>query len=223
MKESKDVTYDINFFKPSPGIAKDNSRIIILFLIIWAIAVFGFQFLLIATNKITPEASLISFREIWPKVEKGEATVEDNKELSKILLTVIGKNIALIEADKLVLKEALTTTLATIAPGTTLTPESAKGILELKPSGFDKLMVELLPYALVDEIPAQYSERLTEVMEKYCNHPRGPLTDFNFLGFPFHYWYTAQFLLILFVLLCLAYARKIEKIYLKRDFVEEHE
>jgi hypothetical protein len=223
MNEKNDTSYDINFFKPQTNIARDNNRVIILFVSIWAIAVFGFQFLLMATNKLTPEDSLLSYRSIWEKVESGEVTAEENQELAKVLLTFLGKNIALNEADKTVLKNALGQTLKAIAPDQPLTPEIAAEVLVLKPSGFDQLMIELLPYSLPEEASAGYGANLPEIMEKYGNHPRGPLTDFNFLGFPFHYWYTAQFLLILFVLLCLAYAHKIEKIYKKHDFVEEHD
>lgn len=30
----------------------------------------------------------------------------------------------------------------------------------------------------------------------------GPLTDRTFFGFPFHYWFTGQFLIVWFILLC---------------------
>ena len=43
------------------------------------------------------------------------------------------------------------------------------------------------------------------VMKKYTTHNQSFLTDTPFLGFPFHYFYTAVFLLILFVFLCLLY------------------
>ncbi|MCG8526484.1 MAG: DUF4212 domain-containing protein [Opitutales bacterium] len=221
MTNPNDDLYEINFFKSSSAIARENSRVIILFISIWALAVFGFQFLLMATNKMTPEETLVQFQEVWPKIQSDEATAEDQTLLSKTLLKVLGKNIALAEADKSVLKQSLSLTLAKMAPGQTIDVSSAAEILKLESEGYDQLMIELLPYSLVEVEVAEYPEGLPAVMELYCTHPRGPLTDFTFLGFPFHYWYTAQFLLILFVLLCLFYAVKIEKIYKKHDFVEE--
>jgi putative solute:sodium symporter small subunit len=46
---------------------------------------------------------------------------------------------------------------------------------------------------------------LPGIMEKYLVHNQSILTDAKFLGFPFHYFYTAVFLLILFVGLCWLY------------------
>ena len=48
-------------------------------------------------------------------------------------------------------------------------------------------------------------ELVPTAMSTYLIHNQSFLTDSKFLGFPFHYFYTAVFLLILFVLLCLAY------------------
>lgn len=223
MTNPNDDLYEINFFKSSSAIARENSRIIILFITIWALAVFGFQFLLMATNKLTPEESLLQFQEVWPKVQSEEATLKEQTVLSKSILMMLGKNIALSEVEKAVLKESLSLTLAKMAPGQEIDASSAAEILQLQSKGYDQLMIELLPYSLVELETSEYPEGLAGVMEKFGTHPRGPLTDFTFLGFPFHYWYTAQFLLILFVLLCLLYAVKIEKIYKKHDFVEENE
>ncbi len=223
MTDSNDKRYEINFFKPAPGIARDNSKVITIFIAIWLLAVFGFQFLLIGTTELTPEDSLVSFNEVWPKVEENTATVAEQQEFSKSLLMALGKNIALAEADKNVLKEALSITAAKLVPGQSKNPEAVAEALNLKRDGFDLLMIELLPFSLVEPTSTTYSRELPAVMEKYCSHPRGPLTDFTFLGFPFHYWYTAQFLLILFVALCMLYTIKIEKLYVKNNFVEEND
>ena len=51
------------------------------------------------------------------------------------------------------------------------------------------------------------------VMSKYLIHNQSFLTDFTFLGFPFHYFYTAVFLLILFVGLCWYYCYRIDIIH----------
>jgi uncharacterized membrane protein len=223
MTDSNDTSYNINFFRPIKGIARDSNRTITLFLIIWFVAVFGFQFLLIATNKLTPEQTLITFREVWPKAKSGEATTSELQELSLSLIMVLGKNIALTETDKAVLKEALSMTVVKLTPGQSLDPQVLAKTLNLETNKFGRIMTELLPYSLVQPQSATYNSALPDIMEKYCMHPQGPLTNLKFLGFPFHYWYTAQFLLILFVLLCLVFAFRIEKLYRKNNYVEEHD
>jgi putative solute:sodium symporter small subunit len=98
-------------------------------------------------------------------------------------------------------------------------------VLNLKNDGFDKIMRDLVPYALVrleeSGFPQACREELGGIMNLYLVHNQNALTDFRFLGFPFHYWYTAQFLLILFVFLCVIYASAIQKANEKYDFVEE--
>ncbi len=58
----------------------------------------------------------------------------------------------------------------------------------------------------------QSIENLPEIMEKYLVHNQSFLTDTKFLGFPFHYFYTAVFLLMLFISLCLIYCFRTDKI-----------
>jgi uncharacterized membrane protein len=62
--------------------------------------------------------------------------------------------------------------------------------------------------------------RLPEVMELYLIHNRSVLTDTKFLGFPFHYFYTAVLLLVLFVILCIVYNILIEWRLKKEGIVE---
>ncbi len=52
---------------------------------------------------------------------------------------------------------------------------------------------------------------IPDIMSKYLIHNQSFLTDFKFLGFPFHYFYTSIFLLVLFVGLCLLYCIRIDK------------
>ena len=86
-------------------------------------------------------------------------------------------------------------------------------------------MKDLLPSSLVkvesSALSDESKQALPEIMELYLIHNQSFLTDFKFLGFPFHYWYTAQFLLILFVLLCLYYAVSIDRMNEEYEFVEE--
>lgn len=223
MTDSKDKSFDINFFRPIAGIARDNTRIIILFIAIWAIAVFGFQFLLIATTEPTPEEALITFNELWPKVEAGTADLIEKQSFATTLLMALGKNVALADSDKTILIESLNITLHQINPDLKADPSAVATALNLGSGPFDQLIIELLPFSLVETHATTYTEELPSIMQTYCAHPRGALTDFTFLGFPFHYWYSAQFLLILFVVLCLIYAIVIERIYKKHDFVEEND
>ncbi len=73
----------------------------------------------------------------------------------------------------------------------------------------------ILPIELSTQYPAELSEEAVEelpgIMEKYLVHNQSFLTDARFLGFPFHYFYTAVFLLILFVGLCWLYCVRADR------------
>ena len=82
-------------------------------------------------------------------------------------------------------------------------------VLELSP--YD-VRTKILPLELTSSGMEQLSEQtmtiLPQVMSKYLIHNQSVLTDTKFLGFPFHYFYAAIFLLILFVGLCWIYCIK---------------
>ena len=59
--------------------------------------------------------------------------------------------------------------------------------------------------SLMESFNAESRDVFVEAMGFYLIHNRSVLTDLKFLGFPFHYFYTAVFLLILFVGLCWLY------------------
>lgn len=61
---------------------------------------------------------------------------------------------------------------------------------------------------------------LPSIMEKYLIHNQSVLTDTKFLGFPFHYFYTSVFLLILFVGLCWVYCVLIDRLDKRLKTVE---
>lgn len=63
------------------------------------------------------------------------------------------------------------------------------------------------PESLSDEM----FSGLPGIMELYLLHNQSFLTDATFLGFPFHYFYTAVFLLILFIILCIVYNILVER------------
>ncbi len=225
--------FKVNFFKPHTDHAKANMRLIILLAIIWAVCVFGFQFLLIAFNKPVPEANYLKFQQIWPNIQTSQADADITRNFTKITMAVLGKNIALKAPHKAVLDETLSTLLLKLLPEDQkeafandpleyLNNNDLHSVLGLEKSGFDKLMYDLLPTSLVKvdnaELSPQIIKELPGIMELYLVHNRSFLTDSKFLGFPFHYWYTAQFLLILFVGLCCIYAIYIDRLNKKYDF-----
>ncbi|GAB4290968.1 MAG: hypothetical protein Kow0068_16340 [Marinilabiliales bacterium] len=87
----------------------------------------------------------------------------------------------------------------------------------------NELRAKLLPLSLQEStinFSSETTAQIDAIMTKYFTHNQSVLTDIRFLGFPFHYFYTAVFLLILFLLLCWIYARRINKINIKYDFKE---
>ncbi len=226
----------VNFFKPITEHAKSNMKLIITLAIIWAVAVFGFQILLIALNKPVPEENFSKFEKIWPEIADG--TNEDTlvkQEMSNIVLSVLGKNIALKQPHKDVLKLTISKLIIDLLPEEQkslfaqdplgfLAGNDLHEILGLEKDGLDKLRYDLLPESLVSVENADFTpeikEQIPSIMQLYLVHNRSFLTDFSFIGFPFHYWYTAQFLLIMFVVLCIIYAVAIDKLHKKHNIDE---
>ncbi|HUV01278.1 MAG TPA: hypothetical protein VMW32_09975 [Bacteroidales bacterium] len=93
-------------------------------------------------------------------------------------------------------------------------------------SGFNYSSLEAPIFigSLEEEYPESLGDgslaRLPEIMKFYLTHNQSILTDTKFLGFPFHYFYTAVFLLILFVALCIVYNILIEWRLKKEGIVE---
>ncbi|MBN2416261.1 DUF4212 domain-containing protein [bacterium] len=232
---AKNESFEVNFFKPLSDHAKANKKLILTLATIWAVCVFGFQFLLMALNKPTPEKNYDAFLAAWPQVVDNQDTEPAAKaDFARVLLSVLGKNIALREDHKAAVSKTLSWTLFTMQSDSGKavfqkepdeeTRNAAIASLGLETSGFDKIMIDLLPASLkkVDgPLDDQTRESLPGIMKLYLVHNQNALTDFRFLGFPFHYWYTAQFLLIMFVILCLIYALMIDRMNVKHDFVEE--
>lgn len=83
--------------------------------------------------------------------------------------------------------------------------------------GLDKsdIRTDVLPLELsavnINLLTDETVNKLPSIMGKYLVHNQSFLTDAKFLGFPFHYFYTAVFLLILFVGLCLVYCLRIDR------------
>ena len=290
--------HEVNFFKPRPGYQTANMKLISLLVVIWAVAVFGFQFLLIAVQKETKEVNLQRYEDVvWVDENSSVEKLSDVqlRHLARATLDVLGKNFTVKEAHKVVLEKAFSVVVANLVPADrkeefdSLVARSAepwkaadnasKKVEELKEdkeasaeakkkaaddaaqltAAAAKLDADLFPLAiefigLGDEnwksqydqydtperkdanwdglradlvrhsfrssyagtaFDKDFKKDLDEIMELYLTHNQSFLTDSNFMGFPFHYWYTAQFLLILFVLLCLLYAVLIDKVMIK--------
>jgi putative solute:sodium symporter small subunit len=82
----------------------------------------------------------------------------------------------------------------------------------------------ILPLALtstnIENLTDDTKSVVPGIMEKYLIHNRSVLTDTRFLGFPFHYFYSAVFLLILFVGLCWIYCVKTDKLNSKFNIAD---
>jgi hypothetical protein len=93
-------------------------------------------------------------------------------------------------------------------------------------TGIEKGSLEagIFTFSLNNEYPGSMNDKsfdgLAGIMNLYMTHNRSFLTDSKFLGFPFHYFYTAVFLLILFVGLCIVYNLLIEWRLKKEGVVE---
>jgi putative solute:sodium symporter small subunit len=239
--------YHISFFKPTTDRAKYNRNLALWLICIWALATFGFQFLLRAIEKPTPEPQLITFNEVWDNVKSGSA---NNDELTKFVhstLHVTGKVFISPEhrgaldngitwatfqladsAQKLAIAEALVEFDLATTEMNTITDENyvlaklklgalAQAVVGLAPND---VLVKILPLELKVSGMEVFTDANKAVVEEcmpfYTIHNRSVLTDTKFLGFPFHYFYTAVFLLILFIGLCLLYCYRID-VYNKKN------
>jgi putative solute:sodium symporter small subunit len=207
---------------------------------VWAIAVFGFHFLLRAIEKPTPEPQLIAFNQVWENVKTGNYTPEELTTFAQSALHVTGKVFiapehrqaldngitwALFEladsAQQVALKEALHNfeqvsdrhiTDEAYATSKKQLAALAHVVIDLNPNG---VLTDILPQELTSKGIETFSEKNKTVVEAcmplYMTHNQSVLTDTTFLGFPFHYFYSAVFLLILFIGLCYAYCVRLDR------------
>lgn len=86
------------------------------------------------------------------------------------------------------------------------------------------VLANILPFELHSQMADEFTKENKEIVEVampvYLTHNRSVLTNLKFLGFPFHYFYTAVFLLILFIGLCYVYCVQIDK-YNKKIMISE--
>ncbi|RPH31739.1 MAG: DUF4212 domain-containing protein [Bacteroidales bacterium] len=251
--------YDFSLFKPKSEYTRRVRNIIVSMLIVWAVAVFGFQILLLSLQKPTPEKSFIAYESVWEKVKSGSATADEKKTFAASIAAVLGKS-TLKKDKKEILANALSwnlygsldsskkeNLLKSVQELRTSTENLGKsttddGYLQAKESlneskkelfsqlndiyGFESnsLEVNIIAFNLISSDIQQLDENvatsLPAIMKLYLVHNQSFLTDTKFLGFPFHYFYTGEFLLILFVLLSLIYSKRVEHLQKKLNIVE---
>jgi len=255
--ESSDQ-YNFSIFSPRNLHGRKNRNVIFTMLVIWAVAVFGFQFLLRAIEKPTPEKALTLFESEWSGIVGGNEAGADYRSLLNSLLMVDGK-ITVAASDRELLSEAISSVTFRMVPDS-LSPLVMEKVAELEimhadisalkgqqymdlkfriQDASDNLISDLEPFtgfgttsleapilaaSLKKDCPVSLMEpslaRLPDLMKLYLTHNQSVLTDTKFLGFPFHYFYTAVFLLVLFVVLCIVYNILIEWRLKKEGIVE---
>ena len=255
--ESSDQ-YNFSIFSPRNHHGRKNRNVIFTMLVIWAVAVFGFQILLRVIEKPVPEKALTLFEAEWSHVTGGNVDQADYQTLLGSLLMARGK-ITVTVADQLLLSEAISNVTFTLVPDSVKPVLSEKvseleimhsdiaslkgqpymdlkfriqdasaGVIKiLEPfTGFGSASLEapILAASLQKDYPGSLTDptfdRLPDLMKLYMTHNQSALTDTKFLGFPFHYFYTAVFLLVLFVVLCIVYNKLIEWRLNKEGIVE---
>ena len=247
----KTEEYRISFFKPTTLQALKNRNLILKLFIIWAVAIFGFQVLLRILEEPTPEEALITFNTAWENIESGAATVNDYQKAGQSMIQVMGKSTinlddyaALRDVTGWVLAQvypdseldeleqnvqhlnALREQITSLRDKDYL---AAKDLIISKAApaldiGENTLLAQLLAIGLDDnlkQVSTEHKNRTPEIMELYLVHNRSVLTDFVFLGFPFHYFYTSIFLLVFFVGLCWYYCYRTDKLHAKLNFMEK--
>jgi len=243
--------YRISFFNPTTQQARSNRNLIIQLFIIWVVAIFGFQILLKILSKPVPEEALVKFIPAWEKIESGNAGSYDYQVAGQSMVQVTGKlTLGPDEYDALkdgiswtLAKLLPDNELADLQKEVQLLSRLREEItslrderyLETKESIISKaapalvigegtLLAQLLALGLDDDMENMTEEnrsKIPGIMSLYLTHNRSVLTDTVFLGFPFHYFYTAVLLLVFFVGLCWLYCYRTDKLHAKLNFLEQ--
>lgn len=243
--------FHFSFFKPTSESARHNRNMVVQFVLIWAVAIFGFQILLKVFEKPTPEPAYLIYQSYWPQVESGENSINALKNLSQSALSVLGKgtitqihrealdnfvswaaiNIASgdTESDllqKLLEFERVATSTEDIgsedyvAARNQLVPV-LQGIFGLTPGDVRGKIAPLeVKSSLMETFDESQMNIFRDAMDFYLVHNGSFLTEARFLGFPFHYFYTAFLLLVLFVGLCWLYCVRTD-MFNKRFGIED--
>ena len=251
--------YHFSLFKPDSDYTRRVRNIVLSILIMWAVAVFGFQILLKVVEKPTPEEAYTLYETVWPEVVDGTATPADKKVLAESLSHALAKsglkpehrvpltnvlNWAVFSATDSLTGSHLSSGIAAMQTNRQLLAQTkddkvyaeTKANLEMAKKEVlqllntihgiapESLQAGVIAFNLQANLTATLSEEdatmIPEIMSKYLIHNQSVLTDTKFIGFPFHYFYTAVFLLILFVLLCLIFSIRIDRLQKKFNITE---
>lgn len=234
--------YHFNFFSPRTPLAKRNRNMIVWLVIIWAVAIFGFQIALRILEEPVPEQPLVEFNSVYERVYDGVASQEDYKLFASSILHTLAKT-HLLDNHREALRGAFTYGLFRAAGENTDALHAAiqqfqtnrelslnitdQAYLEARVA-LEQLVLSVLainptdprilsaPFSIVlenkDALDLEQQALTKEIMDRYLIHNQSVLTDTIFLGFPLHYFYTAVFLLVLFVGLCLAYCLMMDRL-----------
>lgn len=243
--------YKISFFRPTTQRALVNRNLTIKLFLLWAFAIFGFQVLLKLVEKPVPEDALLRFTPAWEKVLAGEAVEQDFQVAGQSMVQAMGKvtlgpaNYAILRdgvgwmlyhvcsddefADIQQDVQAVNSLREEITSLQDSHYMAAKELVIARAApalGIDEgsLLAQLLSVGLGNDmagISEEGKQRIPEIMQLYMTHNRSFLTDTIFLGFPFHYFYTAVLLLVFFVALCWYYCYRIDRLHARLNFIEK--
>lgn len=249
--EKEQPDYNISFFKPTTELARINRNLAIKLLLIWVVCIFGFHFLLRLIEEPTPEPAYLAFEQVWPAIERGDASMDEKRLFVDASLDVLGKLLISPEdqarLDAVVSRVFYEMLPDTVTPGLIQTvaafEKSQVELVDLQDEEYVRLkseirgiaarVLEVDPYALEAELmpfellsaemkplDSDATQAVPAIMAKYLIHNQSFLTDWRFLGFPFHYFYTAVFLLVLFIALCWYYCYRIDRVHKRLGVVE---
>lgn len=231
--ESQKNQYHISFFKPTTDNSRRNRNIVVQFVLIWAVAIFGFQILLKILQKPTPEPAYTVYGTYWEDIQTGNYDANILQQVSQSALSVLGK-VSIAPKYRVALDNAISWMAYNIvntsqkeklvaaveefekaaAVATDISDESylnkKKQLIPILQEVYDlspqdvrgKIAAVEVKTELMESFSNENRQIFEEAMGLYLIHNRSVLTDTIFLGFPFHYFYTAVFLLVLFVGLC---------------------
>lgn len=222
-------SYYINFFRPSTPFLRENIRAIVIGLVIWGVATYGFQILLKVIETPTPEAAYEAYQQYAPNLAQGNASDQEMIAAANLYLALLGKSAVLLKNEDL--KNVFTSTVYTLLPAEdkpTFLETASRAVSDksvdlgsvnnaLGITG-NKALMSLVPYGLTAIAPDKMTltnQSLKPVMDKFFVHNQSVLTDTIVLGFPFHYLFTALILLTLFIVICLVYCQVIDKMMKK--------
>lgn len=255
--ESSEKDYSFNLFKPVSRYGRANRDLIISLVLVWFVAIFGFQLLLLILEKPTPEKALLKFESVYENVKAGQGSIAEKQDFVNSMISVAGKS-SLTQDNRALIRKGVSWGVYTMLPDSAAlllsgyvselqatrdklsnatdaeyiqlqaelrNTKTSINALANEPTGIDptNLKESILPYSLNpanEELTPDEWNALADIMKLYLIHNQSVLTDTKFLGFPFHYFYTSEFLLFLFVGISLFYSIRISQLQKKYGIKE---